>query len=255
MSIFVTGDIHGQPFPRLQRSIISENELTKDDYVIICGDFGLVWERHESRTEEYYLDKLEELPFTVLFVDGNHENFDRLNALPAVPWHGGMVHQIRPHVLHLMRGYVFDINGKKVFAMGGASSHDISDGIIDLNNTKDMAKYRCWKREGTLFFREFRILHQSWWPEELPSQEEYDRARANLDTCDWKVDFIITHSPSTSILAELGHGKYKSDKLSDFLEEIRQRAKYRKWYAGHMHVNEAVTAKDHIIYRDIEQID
>lgn len=32
---------------------------------------------------------LNDRPFTTLFVDGNHENFDLLNAYPVENWHGG----------------------------------------------------------------------------------------------------------------------------------------------------------------------
>lgn len=254
MSIFVTGDIHGEPFPRMRRKLLPDG-LTKDDYFIICGDFGLVWDWHgETKTERYYLNLLEDMPFTVLFVDGNHENFDRLNSYPEVPWHGGMVHVIRPHVLHLMRGYVFDIDGKKVFTMGGASSHDVKDGILDPYSKEDVRKHQKWKRNGDLPFKQFRVLRQSWWPEELPSEEEYARAVKSLEDSNWTVDFIITHTPPSSIIATLGHGAYETDKLTNFLEEVRQKASYNRWYCGHMHVNRAITAKDIVIYKDVEQI-
>ncbi len=100
-----------------------------DDYVIICGDFGGIWSSDQEDTEK--LDWLEDRPFTTLFVDGDHENFDLLNALPVQEWHGGKVHCVRPHVLHLMRGQVFDIGSRTFFTMGGAASHDIQDGILD----------------------------------------------------------------------------------------------------------------------------
>lgn len=41
--IYITGDCHGN-FERFNSSIFPEqNEMTKKDYVIICGDFGGVW--------------------------------------------------------------------------------------------------------------------------------------------------------------------------------------------------------------------
>ena len=53
--------------------------LRNIDYVIICGDFGGVWNKdEESNTETMLLDWLECKPFTTLFVDGNHEGFDFL---------------------------------------------------------------------------------------------------------------------------------------------------------------------------------
>ena len=52
---------------------------------------------------------------TTLFVDGNHENFALLNALPEKHWNGGRVHEVREHVLYLMRGQVFTFGGLMIF--------------------------------------------------------------------------------------------------------------------------------------------
>ena len=121
--IYITGDIHGSPERLGVHSFYEQKEMTRDDIVIICGDFGMVWEESgESASEQYWLKWLEDKPFTTVFVCGNHENFDRLYQYPVKEWHGGKVHEIRPHVLHLMRGEVFDIEGVKFFAFGGASS-------------------------------------------------------------------------------------------------------------------------------------
>lgn len=81
MAIYVTGDIHGNP-SRLSTDIFPEQkEMTKEDYVILLGDVGLVWDyKGESKNEKYWLDWLETKSFTTLFIDGNHENFSRLNS-------------------------------------------------------------------------------------------------------------------------------------------------------------------------------
>jgi hypothetical protein len=57
-----------------------------------------------------------------------------LNAYPVEEWHGGKVHKIRPSVIHLMRGQVYELQGKKFFTFGGAQSHDISGGILELDD-------------------------------------------------------------------------------------------------------------------------
>ena len=101
--IYITGDCH-QDFRRFSTRIFPEQkEMTKEDYVIICGDFGGVWNKgEESREEKHLMDWLEGKSFTTLFVDGNHENFDRLYGYPVEEWHGGRVHKIRPSVIHMM---------------------------------------------------------------------------------------------------------------------------------------------------------
>lgn len=138
MAVFVTGDIHGNPVRLSKDSFYEQKDFSgnKDEnIVIILGDFGLVWNRDgESKQEKYWLDWLNQKPFTTIFVDGNHENHKRLVTYPVKEWHGGKVHEIRSNVLHLMRGEVFTIEDKKFFAFGGASSHDIQDGILDYND-------------------------------------------------------------------------------------------------------------------------
>lgn len=93
--IYITGDCHGN-FERFNPSIFPEqNEMTKNDFVIICGDFGGVWHRdEESKEETMVLDWLDSRPFTTLFVCGNHENFDRLYQYSVEKWHGGKIHKI-----------------------------------------------------------------------------------------------------------------------------------------------------------------
>lgn len=112
--IYITGDTHGE-FERFGSNYF---DAAKGDYVIICGDFGNLWDN--SNTEQYWRKWLREKPFTVLFIDGNHENFDMLSAYPITEWNGGKVHKIADNIIHLMRGQVFDIDGIRFFTMGGA---------------------------------------------------------------------------------------------------------------------------------------
>ena len=150
--IFVTGDTHGD-YTRFRTDIFPEQKtMTKDDYVIVCGDFGL-WDN--SKQQKYRLDWLEKKPFTTLFVDGNHENYELLNAYPVQCWHGGVVHMIRQSVIHLMRGQLFEIDGKRVFTMGGAASHDISDGILEPTEPDYKKKKSLLDKQGNDFFSSF----------------------------------------------------------------------------------------------------
>ena len=119
MKIFATGDTHGN-LERFRPEYFPEGqELTKKDVVLQLGDFGGVWFGDERDDEA--LDWLEGLPFTLAFVSGNHENYDALVKYPIENWHGGRVQPIRPHVLHLMRGQVFELAGRTFFTMGGAN--------------------------------------------------------------------------------------------------------------------------------------
>ncbi|MBM6867099.1 hypothetical protein [Collinsella tanakaei] len=79
-----------------------------------------------SNEEKYWLDWLGDRPWTTLFVDGNHECFPHLAELPVSDRWGGrvQVYPDHPSIIHLMRGEIYDIDGARIFAMGGAASHD-----------------------------------------------------------------------------------------------------------------------------------
>ena len=231
--ICVTGDTHGD-FQRFgTKCFPDQRRMNRDDCVIICGDFGGVWA--DTPAEAYWLNWLEEKPFTTLFVDGNHENFDRLNALPVCEWHGGKVHCVRPHVIHLMRGQLFEIGGLTFFTMGGARSHDIQDGVLDPDAPDFEREYRFKRRTRQMF----RVKGVSWWPEELPSGEEYEEAVRNLERANWKINYILTHCAPTSIVEKLG-GSHVPDRLTDFLETVKQRCRFDYWFLGHYHCNHVI---------------
>jgi len=252
--IYITGDIHGNPRRFFSESFYEQKEMTnqEENFVIILGDFGLIWNRkEESAEEETWLDVLEKKPFTTLFIDGNHENFDRLYQYPVKEWHGGLVHEIRPHVLHLMRGQVFTIENKKFFTFGGASSHDIQDGILDYENPVWTIKAKFLNIQGKCMYR---VKGLSWWEQELPSAEEMQTGLNNLAAHNYKVDYILSHSPSASVTALLGRGLYKQDILTHYLEDIRCKTEYKKHFFGHMHIDRAINDKDIGLYEQIIRI-
>lgn len=256
MSIWVSGDIHGNPIRFSTDNFYEQKEFSgnKDkNTIIILGDFGLVWNRDsENKNEKYWLNWLEEKPFTTVFVDGNHENHLRLATYPIKEWNGGKVHEIRPHVLHLMRGEVFTIEDKEFFVFGGAASHDIQDGILDYEDPDWRDKAKTLDQQWKYMYR---IKGLSWWSQELPTEEEMQNGINNLAKHNWKVDYILSHSPSTSELYLMGgKGLYKTDVLTNYLEEIKATTDYKRHLFGHMHVNKAVNDKDICLYEQIIRI-
>lgn len=249
--IYITGDCHSN-FERFNtRNFPEQKEMTKDNYVIICGDFGGVWNKGgESKTETMVLDWLECKSFTTLFVDGNHENFDRLYAYPVETWHGGKVHKIRPSVIHMMRGQVFELEGRKIFTFGGASSHDISAGILE----PDDPKFKFKKKVLDRGWEPYRINHVSWWKEELPSEEEKQEGLENLLKHHNEVDFIVTHCCASSTQAIMSDGLYKPDMLTEYFEKIHQTVKFKKWFFGHYHDNRNVTRDELLLWEQIIRI-
>ncbi|MGI6511081.1 MAG: metallophosphoesterase family protein [Catenisphaera adipataccumulans] len=212
--IYITGDTHREidiakinPDDRFAAG----KTMTDQDYLIICGDFGCIWDGGSG--DSFWLDWLESLPWTTCFVDGNHENFELLEQFPTADWHGGRVHRIRSNIVHLQRGEVFDIDGRRFFTFGGAFSHDLM----------------------------FRIEHISWWRGEMATKADVENAFANLDQVGWKVDGVITHdvylrdpmSRSHSVsMAPYGAGYCD---IRQVLDCIEKRLDYKYWFHGHYH--------------------
>ena len=228
MSIYVTGDIHGYPirFDQAQLESMGLN-LTENDKVIICGDFGLPW--YGDKEEGCCLDWLEAKPFAILFVDGNHENFDLLNVLPVEEKYGGKVQKLRNNIFHLMRGEVYEIEGKTFFAFGGATSVD----------------------------KHMREEHIDWWKEEVFSEAEKLNAIWNLEQIGNKVDCVITHTLPRSLLADLPVHLQGADTcpVSEFLDELSYKIKYKKWYFGHFHTDAKINEMFTCMYENIEEIE
>lgn len=240
MSIYITGDTHAD-FKRFGSQFFDDREC----YIIVCGDFGGVWDN--SNTEKYWLNWLENKKFTILFVDGNHENFDLLTSFPVTEWNGGKVHIIRKNIIHLMRGQVFTIEGVRFFTFGGGQSHDIQAGILNRSDPDFSSKRKQLDRERALY----RINHESWWKEELPSEEEMAEGLANLDKVGNQVDFVISHSAPSSIVDIFSRGFYAHDILTDYLEKIKERISFKTWFLGHYHETQMIGQKFVMLYESV----
>lgn len=215
--IYVTGDTHGT---NCFTKLININ-FTENDYLIICGDCGIVW--HE-KTLQQHINLYEKLGCTILFVDGNHENFAMLNNYPVSEYLGGKVHKISNKIYHLMRGEIFIIEGKTFFCFGGADSKDRSQRQENIN----------------------------WWEAERPTYDEFVYAQSNLAKLNNKVDYVITHTCDEKtlfypIFRTIHAEVYPSNSLLSFIDEID----YSKWFFGHYHLDEEITEKKRCIYLDV----
>lgn len=249
--IYLTGDIHGNPTRFSVNNFPEQKELTRNDFIIILGDFGGIWSN--SKEEKYWLDWLNDKPFTTLFVDGNHENYDLLYSYPVVDFLGGKAHKISENIYHLMRGYVFNICDKKFFAFGGASSHDIEDGILDPNDFEDIIEFKRVYTNWRKYKKLFRVRGISWWKEELPTEEEMKRGEKSLSDVNYEVDYIITHCLPQELASVLGFKN--SDCLTRYFDDLLHNdLKFVKWYCGHYHCEKQIFGKFNILYEKIIRI-
>lgn len=252
--IYITGDTHGEFDKRFNNKIFPiQKTMTKNDFLIICGDFGGIWNANgETSQEKYWLGWFETRNYTLLFIDGNHENFTRLNAYPVKKWHGGKVHEIRPSILHLMRGQIFNIDGKKIFTFGSAQSHDIGTKILEPDDPHLAQR----KKELTHQYGFYRMHHVTWWDEETATQEEMNEGIENLKRVNNKVDYIITHCCATNLQKKLDVStvKKQTTAMTNYLQKLEVLSDYKHWYFGHYHINKSIDAKHTVLYNDIIKI-
>lgn len=249
--VYITGDCHADFTKFATDKFPEQKEMTKDDIVIVCGDFG-IW--HDNKTERYWLKWLDEKPFTTVFVDGNHENFDRLygGEFQIVDFHGGKAHKIREHIYHLMRGYVFDFEGKKFFAFGGASSHDVRDGILDRDDFDSDEEFRDTVKEWYRLDKWFRVNHVSWWKQEMPDEDELAFGLQTLIKNDNRVDYVVSHCCPQEIASFMGF--HTPDRLTQWFNMVAHTVSFDRWYFGHYHDNRQIMGKFILLYDRIERI-
>lgn len=250
MSIFVTGDIHGDGERLIE--FAHSRCLDEQDVIIIAGDFGCVWNGsdEENKCLDYLSESLEGC--NLAFVSGNHENFDLLEKFPVKTWAGGRAQFIRKNIIHLMRGEMFFIDGKKIFAFGGARSTDIKDGLLNADNIEKLREEICaLERQGRQLYR---IVKYNWWKQEMPSEEEKRRGIACLEKWKWETDFVVTHCCPSSIQTCFSLGIYEEDELTQYFQKIYEQLKFRCWYFGHYHEDMKVGTQFYMLYKKILQI-
>ena len=224
--MYVTGDCHGEEARMIYRGFPYNGDLGNADILFCCGDWGYI-------SNDSFLDYLaEEKPYTICWIDGNHEKFDLINSYPVEMWNGGKVHIIRrdkagkPKIIHLMRGQIFTIHGVKIFTFGGAYSID----------------------------KHMRTPGISWWEQEMPTKEEMEEGMKNLEANNYEVDVILSHTLPETYMCRYHPFHEPEKRLNDYLEEVRKKANYKHWYMGHLHRDEEVGKKDVILWFNVRDM-
>lgn len=222
--VYITGDTHGDlsmfKNPKLKK-------LTDDDILIICGDFGFLWDGSEK--EKKAIQALCKKKYTICFVDGAHENFDMLSEYKPYRFHGGNAHKITPNIFHLMRGEIFTFGDKTFFCMGGGESDDIE-----------------MREEG-----------KTWWKEEMPDAEEMMNGARNLKDYDYKVDYVITHEApalAKDFIRLHSNQEVKISPLNTYLQELMKSVEYNHWFFGSMHIDLNISKKMTAVFNEIIKI-
>ena len=67
------------------------------------------------------------------------------------------------------------------------------------------------------------------------------------------VDYVLTHCAPTSITLQFSRHNV-ADRLTDFLQAVKDRAQYHYWLFGHYHLNQAIDQKHIVLWEQIVQI-
>ena len=227
---YITGDTH-RDFKRVAAFCDTVN-TTKDDTLIILGDAGINYFGAGKDREIKRL--LRELPITLLCIHGNHERRPESTGLyQEISWHGGTVYAepMFPNILFAKDGEVYELDGKRCIAIGGAYSVD----------------------------KHYRLANGwHWWADEQPSTEIRERVEGRLESESWSVDIILSHTcPMKYIPREVflsGIDQSGVDNATEeWLDGIEDRLSYKKWYCAHFHTNKVID-KMRFLFEDFVEL-
>ena len=226
-SIYLTGDTHANVRRLLT---IDDSEMTKDDIVIVLGDFGVIWEK-DSQMTDTVLEWLSKKNFTLSFLDGNHENFPEIARLEKETyWNGGKIGLLPYGIIHLLRGEIYNINGRIIGVCGGANSIDL------------------WHRTEGI----------SWWREEEITDNDIDNFMAAANKYNNKIDMMLSHDAPASMIpiiklySGVNDGDISNSQIQ--LEKINQEINIDKWYFGHWHIDKVIDDKFECLYKKIKEV-
>lgn len=192
---------------------------------------GICWDDNRIGMN-YALTDLAKKKFTILFLDGNHENFNILDSYAEEEWRGGKIHRLSENVFHLVRGSVFNLEGKKFAVIGGGDSID----------------------------KAYRTPQISWWPQEQITQEDIEKMKMELAAVNYKVDYVLSHTCPHSVLDKyfrlLCDGTDKLHTKSEFMldELLDLNFSFSHWLFGHFHKNIMLDDKFVCFYDRIREV-
>lgn len=197
--IMFLGDVHADiTFMRDAIAFAARNGATS---IMQVGDFG-IWDHVPAGVD--FLDKtnafLEDAGLWLIFVDGNHENFD---SLYAHPFGTDGFRTVRERILHAPRGHTWAVDGLNFLAFGGGSSIDGPDGPSWWPQAR--GPIRGNDRGGTVTLGDTTtedylaaIMHNhgrdlgGWWPQERITDADVAVARELLVHAP-PIDIMVTH--------------------------------------------------------------
>lgn len=187
--VLFAGDTHGDA--NHVRYLLQVAQRERAQAVFVLGDFG-IWDHLDGgRFTDSVAKFTEHYGIPVLFLPGNHDNYDLLFQYEAEKprCEDGFV-WLRRGVGYSPRGHRWTWKGLHFMSLGGAYSID-KPHRISADHAALLRAERKRDRGSKLTARERYLLRtgqESWWAQEEISQEELDYALRP-----GKVDILLTH--------------------------------------------------------------
>lgn len=236
------GDTHGNtPFAL---KAISEADNRNCKIIMQLGDFG-IWDHTPGGIKflDMIDDALEDRDMTLIFCDGNHENFDSLLALPVSD---DGFRRVRKNILHAPRGHIWELYGVTFMAMGGAHSIDGPRGAWPQSRGPGYDR----------MYGEFNL--GAWWPQEtIKVEEAYDAKEAALAYRESgnEIDVLIAHDCPAGVSIPGITGYPAGDMNRELLADVCDAAEAKYIFCGHYHrryTGEYRKAKVEIMASDVD---
>ena len=215
--VFLTGDTHGD-FSRIEEFCLKQN-TDINDVMIILGDAGINY--YGNRRDRVTKQFLKTLPVTLFCIHGNHEmRPQKIEGYREKTYRGGTVfwEEEFPNIFFAKDGEVFEFSNNKCLVIGGAYSVD----------------------------KHYRLYHgYRWFDDEQPDDEIKRTVEDRPKEMGFSVDVILSHTcpksyePIEAFLPGLNQSIIDKS-TEEWLEQIRQKTKYKKWYCGHWHISKRI---------------
>ncbi|NLJ19389.1 metallophosphoesterase [Globicatella sulfidifaciens] len=225
--IYITGDTH-RDFERVMDFCDEVGTSQEEDIMIILGDAMINY--YLDANDTWLKEELSEYPITFFFIHGNHEERPyMIDSYEEDDWNGGIIYVEKeyPHLIFAKDGEIYDFDGRKAMAIGGAYSVD-------------------------------RFSRDVWFDTEQPDEIIKTYVEQQLDKIDWKIDYIFSHTapykyePREEYLPNINQ-EYIDKSTEQWLDEIEDKLDYERWYLGHYHCDKRIDRVT-IMYMEFEEL-
>lgn len=223
--IYITGDMHGNI--NQMRQVMEKINCKSNNILIVLGDFGANY--YFDKKDNIFKNAISEYNINIFVIRGNHDgnpaqikNIQQLEKYNNI----GYIEQGYPNIFYAINGNTYNIEKNQFLVLGGAYSVD-------------------------KFYR--LSMGYRWFSDEQMTNIEKEKFLQNYPK---EVDTILSHTcpyeniPYHLFLKSIDQSTVDNS-MEYFLQEIKEKIKYKNWFFGHFHGNEQIETNMYMLYDNI----